>query len=94
MNENKNTHFIVHVSAAKMPSSCWGKYRRIGVLEVEAHVAEVSMISSRARGVVRVVETWEKLHVGSTVRSAFYQALMEAENLADRLNFPEGHKTV
>ena len=54
--------YAVKVSAAKMPTSCWGKYIRVGVLEVEDDTTEISMISERARGVLRVVRTWERRH--------------------------------
>jgi len=79
------TKFIVMTSAAKMPQSCWGQYRRIGVLEIEAG-SSPTMISERARGVVRVVETWEKLNVGKTARCAYQRALAEAEAMAAELN--------
>jgi hypothetical protein len=44
------------------------------------------MISPRARGVVRIVQTWERLHVGITERGAYQRALVEARALAERLN--------
>lgn len=44
------------------------------------------MISLRAKGVKRIVATWEKLNVGKTDRCAFNRALNEAEALADKLN--------
>lgn len=44
------------------------------------------MISERARGVRRVVETWEKLHVGTTDQCAFRQALRSARSMARDLN--------
>ena len=78
--------FIVRCSAAKMPSSCWGKYRRVAVLEVEPGVERVSMISTRARGVVRVVATWEDLNVGTTERCAYAKAMRAAQSMADELN--------
>lgn len=85
---NTNTRFIVQEAAAAMPSSCWGQYKRVAVLEIEADWPEdtVSMISERARGVVRVVRTWEKLRVGTTERSCYIQARREAGALAAYLN--------
>lgn len=80
------SHYIVQDAAACMPSSCKGRYRRVAVLEVEDGVERASMISDRARDVIRVVETWEKLNVGSTDRCAFRVARREAETLAGRLN--------
>lgn len=81
-----NTHYIVQAASAKMPGSCWGQYARVAVLEVEEGVQAVSMISERARGVVRVVRTWERLNVGKTSRCAYAVARAEAEELARELN--------
>jgi hypothetical protein len=82
------THYIVQTAAANMPNSCWGRYGRVAVLEVDSGLDSVSMISARARGCRRVVETWERRHIGSTDRSAFFRALAEAEALAAELNQP------
>lgn len=82
----KRTHHIVQTAAAKTPSSCWGVYRRVAVLEVEAGVDRASMISDRARGVRRVVATWEKCNVGKTDACAYQQALAAARELAAELN--------
>ncbi len=79
------SRYIVKTAAARMPASCWGKYRRVAVLEVEPG-AEPRMISARARGVVRVVETWDALNVGTSDRCAYRRALAEAEALAANLN--------
>lgn len=68
-----------------MPNSCWGRYRRVAVLEVETGTVP-AMISGRARGVVRVVQTWEKRHVGTTDRCAYERAVAEAQELAAELN--------
>lgn len=83
---NENTHFIVKTSSAKMPRSCWGRYAHVAVIEVESGVDSVSMISERARGVVRIVERWDSVHVGKTSKCAYQVALAEAEALADELN--------
>ncbi len=80
------TKFIVKSSAARMPPNCWGTYRRVAVLEVVADAPEPRMISDRARGVVGIVRTWERLHVGSTARCAYQVAMMEAAELAAELN--------
>lgn len=79
------TQFVVKTSAAKMPSSCKGVYRRVAVMEVEKGTTP-KMISERAKGVVRIVEIWEDLNVGRTERCAYRQALAEAEAMAARLN--------
>lgn len=44
------------------------------------------MISARVRGVVRIVKTWEKLHVGQIARCAYDRAVAEARELAARMN--------
>lgn len=85
INENTTTHFVVATSQAKMPVKCWGRYRRVAVLEIVKGSAP-KMISARARGVVRVVATWEKCNVGQTDRCAYGRALSEARALAEQLN--------
>jgi len=89
MNNNdtnvSKTEYIVRTAAACMPSSCWGRYRRVAVLEVAAG-AQPRMISARARGVVEVVQTWEKLNVGTSERCAYAVALRAAKELAAELN--------
>jgi len=47
------TTYVVKSSAARMPASCWGTYRRVAVLEVVRGTTP-RMISTRATGVVRV----------------------------------------
>jgi len=81
-----HTHYIVQSATACMPSSCWGRYARLAVLEVDADLTHVSMISDRARGCHRVVRTWERLNVGKTDRCAYGRAEREAEALAAALN--------
>jgi hypothetical protein len=80
--------YIVQTASAKMPTSVKAPYRRIAVLEVEPGVERVAMISPRARGVVRVVDTWERLHARG-VRSAYALALDEAKAVAAMLNATE-----
>lgn len=83
------TEFVVRSSAAKMPSSCWGQYRRVAVLEVQQGTVP-RMISDRARGVVRIVATWEALNVGKTSRCAFERTMVVANELAAKLNAARG----
>jgi hypothetical protein len=80
--------FIVQTATAKMPSRCKGQYRRVAVIEVKPGITEVAMISNHARGVVRVVETWERLHAQG-VRTAYAKALVEAATMAALLNAQE-----
>jgi hypothetical protein len=79
-------YYILKISAAYMPSSCWGTYARIGLLELDGSGAAPAMISERARGVKRIVKTWEKLHVcrgqcSPKRRCAFHRAMLEAEEM-------------
>jgi len=83
--------YVVMDASAHMPRSCWGRYRRVAVVEVDPDALPEgalapAMISERARGCVRVVETWERLNVGKTGRCAYARALAEAEALAAELN--------
>lgn len=80
-----NTEYIVMTASAKMPSSCKGNYRRVAVVEVEKGVIP-AMISDRAKGLVRIVETWEGRNVGKTEKSAYWIAMAEAKAMAKRLS--------
>jgi hypothetical protein len=80
------TRFVVITAAAQMPNSCWGVYRRVGVVEVAADAdADRLSIDPRRKGVIRVVSTWEKLNVGTTARCAYQRALADARQLVAEL---------
>jgi hypothetical protein len=51
--------YIVMDRSAHMPNSCKGRYRRVGVVKTDGTAPK--MLSYRARGVVRVIKTWERL---------------------------------
>lgn len=90
------TKYIVMSSVAKMPLSCWGRYKRVAVVEVVLNNGEPvipKMISTHARGVVKVVKTWERLNFGKTFyqanrlrKCAYEKALDEANEFAKQLN--------
>jgi hypothetical protein len=80
------THFIVKTASTGMPSSCWGKYGKVAVLEVEREYEDVSMISTHAKGCVNVIQVWDRLNIGTTKRCAFWKAYEKAETLANKLN--------
>lgn len=82
------SHFIIKTSRDRVPGLRYGiaDYYRIGVLEMEEGTTVAKMISPRARGVVRVVETWDALYRGKTDRCAYARAMKEAQSLCDRLN--------
>lgn len=81
------TEFVVMTAAAQMPSSCRGRYGRVALVEVVRRWTP-RMISTRALGVVRIVETWERLHRGwnDGDNTAFSRALQEARERAAELN--------
>jgi hypothetical protein len=71
---------------AHMPSGVKAPYRRVGVVELApGQEDEPKLLSPRARGIVRVVETWERLHARGA-NTAFHRAMAEAEALAAKLN--------
>ncbi len=76
------TYYTVHVSAANMPSSCWGRYCNVAVLECEVG-HEPKAIRDTAK--VRVICGWYKQHVGTTPRSASEKALDSAHLIVARL---------
>ena len=88
----KNQRAIVMTAATTPSSSCKGKYRRVAVVIVDtAILSELNqerpaMIADRAKGVVEIAATWENCSVGKTDRCAYAKALVEAEELAKKLN--------
>lgn len=72
------------VTSAAAPASCWGTYYRIGLLRVAPGTVP-TRIDTRARGVEAVLQTWERLHVGSTHRGAYQRALAEARETMRQL---------
>jgi hypothetical protein len=79
--------FVVLTASARC-SAKYGIYRRVAVVEAYGVSSpdQIKMISSRARGVLRVVKTWERLNVGRTEKCAYRRALNAAEELAAVLN--------
>jgi|TARA_R110000824_G_scaffold16325_2_gene67831 hypothetical protein len=82
--------FVVVDKSAHMPNSCWGNYRRVGVVELTASAQREGsfpkMLSKRAHAVHRVVDVWENCNVGTTDRCAYRRAVVEADDLARDLN--------
>ena len=89
--------FLVMESCEKMPSQCWGRYRRVAVVEVDPAVLAAEgrdvphRIDERARGLVRIVDQWRKCGYGRIggPRSGYGRAMAEAQDLAARLNAGE-----
>jgi len=81
------TRYIVMERSAKMPSSCWGRYGKLAVVETSFTEGEPSMISLHAKGMVRIVNLRDKLHKGrGGDRTAYAIAKRELEAEAMRLN--------
>lgn len=81
--------WIVMTSSAHMPSSCKGRYRKVALVQLNQHYTannlRPKMISSHARGVLRVGQTGN-YSVGKTARCAYQRALVAAEQRAIELN--------
>ena len=73
-----------------MPSTCWGRYANVAVVEVlcDDQGARITpkMIGERARGIVRIAEHYGPQNVGKTEKCAFRQTLSKAQKLATDLN--------
>lgn len=81
--------FILVEKSARRPSNAYGAYVRMAVLEIEeGFEGEPTMISERAKGVVRIVEEWGPCYVGLTERSQANRARAAANELLRRLNCP------
>ena len=82
--------FIVMTASAKVSGKLrqyGGQYRHVAVVEVDPSVCDFpAMISTRAKGVVRIVSDSGALKVGTTERCAWFRAVSEANALATKLN--------
>lgn len=78
--------YMVMTASAQMPFTCWGKYKRVAVVELQEGFSGVpTMISNRANGVKAVIKTWERLNVGRTEKCAYQRALQKAHRLVKQL---------
>jgi hypothetical protein len=84
-NQTQASKYIIKTSSAKMPGNCWGRYAHVAVIETDGRDT-VSMISSRARGVKRIVRAWYRCHVGFTSRCEYRRVLAQAEALVASLS--------
>jgi len=74
-------------ATAKMPTTCKGRYRRVAVCLVADPQNPPAMISDRARGMVEIVRTYERLHAGTSGgNTAYARAMAEAAEYAATLN--------
>lgn len=76
--------YCVIVSQAKMPSSCKGRYGRVGFIQVDPCCSEPRTIRDTKHA--KVIATWEKLFWGITNRCALRQAAEMAVDWAIELN--------
>jgi hypothetical protein len=77
-------NYYVIVSQAKMPSSCKGRYGRVGLIQVDPYYSEPRIIRDTKHATV--IATWEKCFWGITNRCALRQAAERAVDWADELN--------
>ena len=81
----KVPRYVVLTAAAYMPSSCWGRYGKVAVLETNGENMPCR-IDERLNCVRRIVRCWDRRNIGKTEKCAFQRAKKEAEELAARLN--------
>ena len=81
------TKFIVQTATAKMPRGVKARYRKVAVLEVDDNMERAAMISTRARGVHRIIYWNDRLHAGTNGgNTAYDRALREATEMAALAN--------
>ena len=68
------------ISAAQMPSSSRGVYKRIAILRVDHHERPIDFAPKTIRELrgVEIVQLWDRLNVGTSDRCAFKVAEREA----------------
>lgn len=76
--------FIVMTAAAKMPSKCKGRYGKIAVVETSGQMPK--QMHPKHKSVKRIIEVWDRRHIGKTERSEFQKCLKEANDLCETLN--------
>lgn len=79
------SQFVLIDSSARSKGK-WGEYRRLALLEVEDGYIP-KMISTRPKGVIRVVRDWGRLHARG-VNTEYSRALTEATALKTFLEEP------
>jgi hypothetical protein len=79
------TELIVMTSSAKVAGKArkYGRYRNVAVVEVEAG-KRPSMISERARGLIRIVWHSGSRSVGKTDKCQYAAALRHAEEIIEK----------
>jgi hypothetical protein len=79
--------WIVMTAAAHMPASCRGRYRKIAIVELREGAQDdpPTRIDSRDKRILQVIQMGNH-HVGTSLRSAYIRALVDAEERCRRLN--------
>lgn len=79
--------YIVMTASARMPASCMGRYRRVALCRVADPQNPPRMISRRARGMLEIIQTWERCNAGTHGgNTTFDRARREAAERAAQLN--------
>lgn len=74
--------YAVMSASAHMPNSVKAHYRRVAIVLTDG-VTIPAMISEHARGVIRIIDTYERLHADG-VHTAYASALADAlQRVAD-----------
>ena len=82
-------NFAIISSSDSAPGG-FGEYRRIALVELDKSVDKIpTMITQRARGCSRVIETWERLNVGKTNRCAYQRSLADALDRLDEMCYDQ-----
>ena len=78
--------YIVMTASATMPVMVKARYRRVAVCLVADVENPPKFIGRRARGMIEVAATWERLNVGRNVRSAYTRVLARAHSVCAEMN--------
>ena len=86
--------YIVMIRTTKGLDGHYGNYRKIALVEKDdAHFfgeegkdSEPKMISAKARGLIRIVKKYDRIHMGGTDKSYGVQLIAALEAEAAKLN--------
>ena len=84
LHEKTETHAVIS-SADSIPGN-WGSYRRIGLVELDGSGITPCMISARAKGCKRVIQTWDRLNDGKTESCRFQKTLAHVLELLSEMS--------
>lgn len=84
--QKQKTEYVVKTASACMPASCWGKYGRVAIVEIEAGSGAPSRIDEREKNVVAITRLYDRLFWGTSDRCAYRRALALAGKMCEGLN--------